>query len=90
MMRAPSEDEGANDVGIPAVVANDKAGTSDRGVEGAQILANAIEVPGGMCALCQLNFVVAATDSAFLVEKEGAVEGFIADSFSEPEREASL
>ena len=84
------EDEGANDIGVPAVVADDKAGAADRRVEGAQLVADAVEVPGGMGALRQLDFVVAATDFALLIEEESAVVGFIADALGESEGEAGF
>ena len=91
MMRAPSSTSARTISGIPAVVADDESGAANRRIEGTQPVADAIEVartewvPFG-----QLNFVIPAADLAFLVEEEGAVEGFIADTLGESEREAGV
>ena len=90
MMRAPSKTRARTMCGVPAVVADDKAGATNRRVEGTQLFPYSIETPGGVRAFGQLDLVIAAADVALLVEEDGAVVGFVADALGEAEGEAGV
>ncbi len=67
------EDGDAGDIGIPAVIADEKAATAIRRVDGAAVLAKAIEPPRAVAALGELHFVILSTQMAAGIDEDGAV-----------------